>query len=334
MMAIFTAIRNKKQTAGAMKGAMLYIVDSKKTVYDGDSLVSALHCTAYTSYVEMMTTKRQFRKLDGRQFYQFVQSFPADTSLTPQEVHQIGLELAERQFPDFEVLVATHCNTENLHNHFIVNAVSFKDGKKLHQNHADLVRHRQVNDEICMKYGEAVLESYGQGNKKRTEKTREYQAAKHGNSWKLELILAIEDALRYSTDKASFIQNMEIEGYQVQWSGSRKHITYICPNGKKCRDDKRHDDIYLKENMEKLFEFRAASGFIPLTPEPEQGWLAEAEEHLSAWLTLGYHIESIPEPVDAGTIAAHCDSRLLRKEAIKKLLHGQKITAGQWQGWE
>lgn len=317
-----------------MKGAMLYIVDSRKTKYNGNDLVSALHCTVYTSYIEMMTTKRQFRKEGGRQFYQFVQSFPADTNLTPQEVHQIGLEFAERQFPDFEVLMATHCNTENLHNHFIVNAVSFKDGRKLHQNHEDLVRHRQVNDEICMAYGEPVLESYGQENRKRTEKSREYQAAKHGNSWKLELILAIEDALRYSTDKASFMQNMEMEGYKVQWSDSRKYITYTCPNGKKCRDNKLHDDIYLKENMEKLFEFRIASGFAPLTPEPEQGWLAEAEEHLSAWITLGYHVESMPEPVCTEVRIAHSDSRQRRKEAIKKLAHGQKISAEQWQGWE
>lgn len=333
-MAIFTAIRNQKQTAGAMKGAILYIVDSRKTLYNGDDLVSALHCTVYTSYIEMMMTKRQFRKEGGRQFYQFVQSFPADTRLTPQEVHQIGLEFAGRQFPDFEVFVATHCNTENLHNHFIVNAVSFKDGKKLHQNHEDLVRHRQVNDEICMKYGEPVLEGYARDSKKSAEKTREYQAAKHGNSWKLELIQAIEDALRYSTDKASFIQNMEIEGYIVLWTDSRKHITYTCPNGKKCRDDKLHDDIYLKENMEKLFEFRAASGFIPLSPEPGQGWLAEAEEHLSAWITLGCHVESMVEPADAGTLAAHSDSRQRRKEAIKKLLQGQKISAEQWYGWE
>lgn len=333
-MAVFKAIRNKKQTVGTMKGAMLYIIDSRKTVYHGDDLVSALHCTVYTSYTEMMTTKRQFRKEGGRQFYQFVQSFPADTNLTPHKVHQIGLEFAERQFPDFEVLMATHCNTENLHNHFIVNAVSFKDGRKLHQNHEDLVRHRQVNDEICMEYGEPVLESYTQENQKRTEKSGEYQAAKHGNSWKLELILAIEDALRYSTDKDSFIQNMEIEGYKVQWSDSRKHITYTCPNGKKCRDNKLHDDIYLKENMEKLFEFRAVSGFVPLTPEPEQGWLAEAEEHLSAWITLGYHVESMAEPIRTEIRIAHSDSRRRWKEVLKKLAHGQKISAEQGPGWE
>lgn len=73
-MAIFAAIRNQKQTTGAMKGAILYIVDSRKTLYNGDDLVSALHCMVYTSYVEMMMTKRQFRKEGGRQFYQFVQS--------------------------------------------------------------------------------------------------------------------------------------------------------------------------------------------------------------------------------------------------------------------
>lgn len=106
----------------------------------------------------MMTTKQQFRKTDGRQFYHFVQSFPAEDGLTPQQVNAIGVEFAQKQFPDFEVVVATHLDTNHLHNHLVVNSVSCKDGKKLHQNAADLQRHRQVNDEICMAHGLQVLE--------------------------------------------------------------------------------------------------------------------------------------------------------------------------------
>ncbi|WP_312941116.1 relaxase/mobilization nuclease domain-containing protein [Oscillibacter sp.] len=49
-----------------------------------------------------------------------------------------------RQFPDYEVLVATHCDTDNLHNHLPVRPVSFKTGKKLHKNHDDLVLHRKI----------------------------------------------------------------------------------------------------------------------------------------------------------------------------------------------
>lgn len=165
-MATFTPIKNQKQTKGALLGTMLYAINKRKTTYEGQSLVSGFNCSAYTSYLEMMTTKQQYRKTDKQQFFQFVQSFPEDTDLTPQEVHQIGLEFAAQQFADYEVLVATHCDTDNFHNHLLVNSVSFKTGKKLHQNHDDLVQHRKINDEICLAHGQQVLESYHKGQKK------------------------------------------------------------------------------------------------------------------------------------------------------------------------
>ena len=298
-MSIFTAVRNQKQTAGALHGAMQYVMDPRKTVDGERNLVTGINCTAYTAFVEMMTTKRQFKKTDGRQFYQFVQSFPAGAKITPAEVHEIGLEFAKRQFPEYEVLVATHCNTEHLHNHFIVNAVSFQTGKKLHQNHGDLEQHRKVNDEICAAHGQETLEHYGRKPKQKPMKTKEYQAAIRQQSWKFQLIKAIEEALAYSTSKETFIQNMNYEGYDVAWSDSRKYITYTCPNGRKCRDNKLHDDTYLKENMEKIFAYRQAAGFVPLTPEPKEGWLMQAETFFSEMVRLGKMAEPLPEMTES-----------------------------------
>lgn len=333
-MATFTPIKNQKQTKGALLGTMLYAINKKKTTYKGQSLVSGFNCNAYTAYLEMMTTKQQYRKTDKQQFFQFVQSFPEDASLTPHEVHQIGMELAARQFPDYEVLVATHCDTDNLHNHLLVNSVSFKNGKKLHQNHDDLVQHRRVNDEICMVHGQPVLESYHKGQKKKRALAGEYRAAERGESWKFTLIKAIEDALLYSPDQESFIQNMEYEGYKVQWSDTRKHITYTCPNGMKCRDNKLHDDTYLKGNMEALFAYRAGHGFTPLTPEPPEGWLGQVEkadplaEHL---VSLGKNVENmgtVPPPL---TTHSWTDSKQKQREARKKLAQGHRLQSEQEQ---
>ncbi|MDD2956235.1 MAG: relaxase/mobilization nuclease domain-containing protein [Oscillospiraceae bacterium] len=333
-MATFTPIKNQKQTKGALLGTMLYAINKKKTTYEGQSLVSGFNCSAYTSYLEMMTTKQQYRKTDKQQFFQFVQSFPEDTSLTPQEVHRIGLEFAARQFPDYEVLVATHCDTDNLHNHLIVNSVSFKTGKKLHQNHDDLVRHRQVNDEICLAHGQPVLECYHKGQKKKRAMAGEYRAAERGESWKFTLIKAIEEALLYSTDRESFIQNMEYEGYQVQWSDARKYITYTCPNGLKCRDNKLHDETYLKENLEKLFAHRQATGFVPLTPEPPEGWLGQVEQvgHLAENLIyLGRNLERTGDVPPPPTPRTWTDSKQKQREARKKLAQGHKLQSEQEQ---
>ena len=119
--------------------------------------MSGWNCTAQSALSEMQLTKERFRKTDGRQYYHFVQSFAAADDLTPQEALAIGLELAQREFPDFEALVATHIDTDFLHSHLIVNSVSFRDGRKLHQSATDLQAHRLSNDEICVAHHLSIL---------------------------------------------------------------------------------------------------------------------------------------------------------------------------------
>ena len=43
---------------------------------------------------------------------------------------------------------------------------------------------------------------------------------------------------------------------KVNWSDTRKYITYTCPNGMKCRDNKLHEEKYLKEAMTDEFGIR------------------------------------------------------------------------------
>lgn len=111
MIATFTAVKNKTQTAGTMANVMKYVTQGKKTMLDDRWLVTGSNCVAQFSYLEIMTTKQRFRKTDSRQFYHFAQSFSEDDDLTPKEVNAIGVELAQREFSDFEVLVATHIDT-------------------------------------------------------------------------------------------------------------------------------------------------------------------------------------------------------------------------------
>ncbi len=118
-MATFTAIKNKAQGGGAMGRALNYVEQEKKTLWGDRQLVTGWNCVAQSAYQEMMTTKRHYGKTDGRMFYQFVQSFSPEETVTPEEVHAIGLELAQRLFPDFEVVVATHVDVDHLHSHLI-----------------------------------------------------------------------------------------------------------------------------------------------------------------------------------------------------------------------
>lgn len=256
-MATFTAIKNKAQ-GGAMKGSLDYVKRKGKTLWGDRQLVTSWNCVAQSAYEEMMTTKRRYGKADGRMFYQFVQSFSPAEDVTAEEVHAIGLELAQRLFPDFEVVVATHVDADHLHSHLIVNSVSCVTGRKLHQNAADLQRQRQISDEICVAHGLTVLEPPKKYTQEKKMRPGEYRSAVRSESWKFRLINAIDLCMRKTRTRAEFLREMEKRGYQVRWEDTRKYITYTTPKGKKCRDDRLHDERYRKEVMEREFRIREA----------------------------------------------------------------------------
>ena len=257
-MATFTAIKNRGGGRGALGGVLRYTQQDEKTLWEGQRLVSGWNCIVQSVLSEMQLTKEQYRKIDGRQYYHFVQSFAETDDLTPQEAHTIALELAQREFPNFEVLVATHIDTDHLHSHLIVNSVSFWDGKKLHKSAADLQAHRMSNDEICAAHGLEILPPPQKQVKQKRMSSREYRSAAKGESWKFRLMNTIDQCMRYAASKEEFISLMESEGYQVRWTDSRKSITYTTPTGMKCRDDRLHEEKYTKEVMEHEFGIRAA----------------------------------------------------------------------------
>ena len=61
--ATFIAIRNAKQTRGAMAGAMGYVAKDEKTLWKGISLVAGCNCVPQSSYIEFLTTKKRFHKM-------------------------------------------------------------------------------------------------------------------------------------------------------------------------------------------------------------------------------------------------------------------------------
>lgn len=107
------------------------------------------------------------------------------------------------------------------------------------------------------------------------------------------------------------------------WSDNRKHITFTRPNGRKCRDNSLHDETFLKENLETLFAYRQAVGFTPGTMEPEIGWMGELA---NALVQLGKSVEKRDDLPPLSKTPMWSDSKQLRREAIKKLALGQKLS--------
>ncbi|MBQ7004194.1 MAG: relaxase/mobilization nuclease domain-containing protein, partial [Oscillospiraceae bacterium] len=254
-MPIIHFINSKTQTAGGMKNVIAYVTRTEKTESEDKQYVTALNCSAPTAHDEMLATKNAYHKNSGRMYYHLVQSFPKGDGTPPELAHQIAVELAEKAFGKYECVVATHIDREYIHSHIVFNSVRFEDGRKYHSNGNTVQELMDLSDEICMKYGVAVLDQQLQ-KKKDVLSDREYRSAVRGESWKFQLMNAVTEVMKQAKSKKQFVFMMKQLGYGVRWEDSRKYITYTCPNGRKCRCAKLHGERFAKEMMEHEFEIR------------------------------------------------------------------------------
>ena len=237
-----------------MKSVMRCVSQLSKTLWDGQQLVSGIGCQPETAFDEFLSTKLLHRKDGGVMFYHMVQSFPKGADIDPCAAHEAARRLAG-YFEGCEVLVCTHVDREHIHSHCIINSVNFETGKKVHMADEQIQELRVRNDQICEELG---LPKFQRDEQKcsRGMSNAEYYTALKGESWKFELMRVIDDCMRYAGNREEFLALLRSEGYSAAWTDSRKNITYITPDGRKCRDNKLHIEKYLKENMEAEFGYR------------------------------------------------------------------------------
>ena len=255
-MAIVHFVNYKKgtQSRAAMRGVMLYVMQEKKSAWEGEPLVSGINCQPQSVYDDFLNTKLLYHKDGGVMFYHMVQSFPKGAAADPRRAHEAARRLAE-YFDGCEVLVCTHVDREHIHSHCVINSVNFETGKKLHMAKEQLQELMRRNDMICQVMGLPVFEPTAQ--QARGMSGAEYHTALKGQSWKLRLMNTIDECMKYAADKDAFVSLMASEGYAVRWESGRKYITYTTPDGLKCRDNKLHEEKYCKEVMEHEFRIRA-----------------------------------------------------------------------------
>ena len=242
------------QTRGCMKSVMRYVLQMSKTLWDGQQLVSGIGCQPETAFDEFLSTKLLHRKDGGVMFYHMVQSFPKGANVDPRIAHEAARRLAE-YFEGCEVLVCTHVDREHIHSHCIINSVNFETGKKVHMADEQIQELRIRNDQICEELGLPKFQRDGQ-RQSRGMSNAEYYTAFKGESWKFELMRVIDECMRCAGNREEFLILLRSEGYDATWTDSRKNITYVTPDGRKCRNSKLHIEKYLKENMETEFGYR------------------------------------------------------------------------------
>lgn len=191
---------------------------TEKTLFE-----SALCCGKDTAYMEMALTKRRFGKEEGVQGYHLVQSFKTD-EVSPEQCHAIGMELARRLLPaGFQVVVCTHFNTDQMHNHLVWNSVNSITGKKYHIGEPDLYMSiRRISDELCRESGLSVIEPKPGS---RGMEYYPYMLKKDGKP-------LYRDTLKRLVDKA--VNDMP------EILSRRQLLDYIRENGYRVNDDPRH----------------------------------------------------------------------------------------------
>lgn len=205
---------------------MSYAENEEKT--EKKFYVSALNCNTTCAREQFINVKKAFDKEGGIIAYHAYQSF-ASGETTPEQAHRIGVELAEQLWGDrFQVIVATHLNTTCLHNHFVINSVSFRDGGRYHDCRDTYRILRQTSDEICKAYGLSVVE---EPHRKEREAIYEAMASKAGMPTRLNRAReAIDEAISKSCTMREFEMHLRNMGYSTQFNPRRKYWT-ITPEG-------------------------------------------------------------------------------------------------------
>ena len=339
----FVNYKRGTQSRAAMRGVMLYVMQEKKTAWEGVPLVSGVNCQPQSVYDDFLNTKLLYHKDGGMMFYHMVQSFPKGAAVDPRQAHEAVRRLAE-YFDGCEVLVCTHVDREHIHSHCVINSVNFETGKKLHMAKEQIQELMRRNDAICLEMGLPVFEAAAQ--KSRGMSGAEYHTALKGQSWKLRLMNTIDECMKYATDKDAFASLMASEGYQVRWENNRKYITYTTPDGMRCRDSKLHEEKYCKEVMEHEFRIRAEivsartqaaqppadsaadAGTTSRSVSLESGLGANDEIHGCTVVPCGSADRSVGERQQADVAASHADA------AGRSAESGAASGADDRTGWE
>lgn len=234
-----------------------YNFKNEKTHY-----VSCLNCSETDPYEDMKFTKERYFKTDGILAFHAYQSFK-EGEISADVAHEIGVKFAEEMFEDYEVVVATHQNTNHIHNHFIINSVSFMTGKKYNNNRTNLAKLRQISDSLCAEYELSVLDeniSYKNTYKHKVINNDYYKILKDD----------LDSVIRYSVTLKQVMDRMKSLGYQCY---SRNDVITIYRDGyDKVRIKKAFGNDYSKDRInERLYSSRQ----IAFKPIPQKSIFQE-----------------------------------------------------------
>lgn len=230
----------------ALADVIAYAADEDKT--EQLFYTTGINCSVEFARDQFNATKIRFGKTGGNVAYHAYQSF-REGELTPDEAHEIGVQLAKELWGDrFQMVVATHVNTKCTHNHIVINSVSFRDGLKFHDCNDTYRQLREASDRICLERGLSIVEN----PKGRGVNQYVYKMEKAGMPTRYNVARqAIDEAVSLSLNIEEFKYELRKRGYNYRFDSQRKYWTITPPGGKKPIRIHKLGDGYTRESIER-----------------------------------------------------------------------------------
>ena len=267
----------------ALVDVMQYAANGDKT--EKQFFVTGVNCEPSTARDEMLIAKAQWQDESEIVCYHGFQSFKHG-ELTPEVAHEVGVKLAEKMWGSrFQVIVATHLNTECLHNHFVLNSVSYADGKHYHDNKKNLRLLRKRSDELCREYALSVIE-HPSGRKKPYAL---YQAEKQGLPTRDTLARqAVDEAVSQAFTLKDFDRLMAEMGYRINYNPNRKYWTIMGKRWQRPKRLYRLGEDYTNERItERIRENSYAVKFAPFAKPQKQVMVYQLKGSLKSARKIG-----------------------------------------------
>ncbi len=246
---------------GSLEGALDYTTNPAKT--EQQLFVSGINCTPENARETMNRTKKQYGKQGGIVAFHAYQSFkPGETA--PEAAHAIGIRLATELWGSrFEMVVSTHLDKSHIHNHVIINSVSFADGKRFHSDSKCYHDMRRASDRLCREHGLSVIENPKHGKSKHYGEWKADQEDRP--TWRSIIKADVDEAIAKAMTDRQFYQNLERIGYEIK---TGKDIS-VRPPGKEryLRLARNFGDGYTYESIAR----RILANRQPRLPIPKPG---------------------------------------------------------------
>lgn len=238
------------------KKIVSYLTQEEKTE---EKLIGGKDCDPDNIVNDFNMTQELYGKTGGVKYHHIIQSFSPEDNITPEKAHEIGKELVESQFKGFEVFVVTHKDKDHIHNHLVVNSVSFENGLKYNASNKSLWDIKRESNRLCERENLKTLDLYHKAEKRIS--SAEKRIMDRGQiPWKDELRQIIDIARERTKDLQSFREFLE-KNFEIETRVTKNSISYKHPDHGKAIRGRSLGDKYNKEELENEFNGQEKSIF-------------------------------------------------------------------------